>query len=101
MYLTKILKSFSVLSIEDKKKKIITILEGLKENDDIFRQLLVRIKITSVDKKFLDDIYTKIIEFWVLVANHHSAQKTNAINQHLKRLQEIEKNEKESSDFIF
>lgn len=78
-------------------------MDQLKPSDDIFRQTMVCIKCTEVDEKFLDDTYKAIIEFWDFVVQYNYEKKQRKVQQHLKRIQEQEAQEKENMipDFIF
>ena len=102
----KLLKNFQKLSFSEKKKKILLLLEWLKDSDSIFKKAMKYISVIDVDEEFLCDTYNDIVNFWILVSKKKWDKKQNTIRKNIKKIKEKEQKEKEMdllniSDFTF
>ena len=97
----KLLKQFFNLSFQNKRKKTIILLDWLKHSNDIFRQMMVYIKVADVDEKFIDDIYRDIIEFWTFMIDQKNNQKNTEVQQKIKKIQEEEYKEEGHKEVDF
>ena len=98
-----LIKQFNALSFDQKKEKVIGLLNTLKESDKVFMDALKYIKVLDIEEQYLDKIYNDIIELWTTIFQKKETDKTEIIKQKIKRINEQEAKEKESDllDFNF
>lgn len=90
----KLVADFSKLPYEDQRKKIIFMLEWLKDAGERFRELLDLIQTTTqVDTSILIDIYAAVITFGAEMQEHEASQARDKFAQAQARLTALQQQE--------
>ena len=87
-------KALQELTFEEKKHKVILMLEGLKNSAQIFAELLGNVQNNAnIDDAMLVEIYQGILEFAEAVTEvekEQSLDKLSAMHEKLKKIYEME-----------
>lgn len=98
-----LIKEFRKLTFDEKKQKVIHILNAVKDSDKIFMDALKYSKIVDVDEEYLEKIYIDIIELGNMIIQKNEMWKAEAIQKKIQKINEQEAKEKETEllDFNF
>lgn len=98
----KLTDDFKSLSVEDKKKKLILMLDWLKNSNSVFQELLDTINSqVNLSESFLIWVYSDIIEMWNAVETYQKDKElelTESLKEKMRKLHDIEAQERKDED---
>jgi hypothetical protein len=94
-------QNFKIVSLEEKNKKLLTILDPIKDTDPIFKQMKILIEDNLLEENDLLEIYTQIMDFGLFLQSQEkesAIKKLDMIKDTIKKIHQKEQEENKNEN---